>query len=190
MFTHNNQGQLHLHYTVHQWQRQKCASCTPAPPSPWWLWTAINSELQMHITINTCTQICTQFTQTKLVHWILHCRCFNTVFHTLTDPITGQRSQDRPILPQYTTGPPPTHVSPSSQRFPHSFILLSSHPFAQLSSLTSSPLNGYWLCSQSLRSLSVPVTNVSANQRFAALSDPISIKQKQHCCCFLLLFFF
>lgn len=113
-----------------------------------------------------------------MVHWILHCRSFNTVFRTLTDPITGQRSQDGPILPQYTTGPPPTHFSPSSQHSPHSFILLSSHPSAQLSSLTSSPLNGYWLCSQGCRSLSVPITNVSANHRLTALSDPISYKTK------------
>jgi len=59
-------------------------------------------------------------------------------------------------------------------------MLLSSHPSAQLSSHTSSPLNGYWLCSQSFHSLSVPITNVSANHRliFFAYSQPCSDRSK------------
>lgn len=45
--------------------------------------------------------------------------------HAFTDPITGQRSHDRPILPPYSAGPPPTH---SPHPHPHSLILPSSHP--------------------------------------------------------------
>lgn len=47
------------------------------------------------------------FTQNITASRILHCRPFSTVLHTLIDPITGQRSQDSPIVPQYTIGPPP-----------------------------------------------------------------------------------
>lgn len=61
--------------------------------------------------------------------------------HTFTDPITGQRPHDRPILPQYSAGPPPlTQHTPSSHRVPHSLILPSSHPLcsAVISHLVSS----------------------------------------------------
>ena len=143
------------------------ASCTPASPSSWLLETVINREVQIHMAANT------RNTATPLhkIKWIRHCRSFSTVLHTLTDPITGQRSQDSPILPQYTIGPPPTRFSPSSQHFPHSFIhpplftpfLLSCHLSLRL------PLNGYWLCSHSIRSLSVSIANVSANHRLNAL---------------------
>lgn len=108
----------------------------------------------MHITARRYRHT---FTQHKTALWIPHCTFFSI------DPITGQRSQDGPIPPQYSRRPPPTHFSPSSQYIAHSFILLSSHPSARLSSLTSSPLNGYWLCSQSFHSLSLPITNVSDN---------------------------
>lgn len=169
----------HVHLQVQSWKprtmaaprvftndKENSALCTPAPPSSWWLETVISSEVQIHYSEHMHPHAHGHtFTLNKATLRILHCRPFSTVLHALIDPITGQRSQDSPILPQYTMGPPPPRFSPSSQHFPHSFILLSSHPSAQLSSLTSSHLNGYWLCSQSFPSLSVSITNVSANHR-------------------------
>lgn len=34
--------------------KENSASCTPAPPSSWWLETVISSEVQIHITVSTC----------------------------------------------------------------------------------------------------------------------------------------
>lgn len=62
--------------------------------------------------------------------------------HTLTDPITGQRSHDRPILPQYSAGASPTHHAPSSHRGPHSLSLPSSHPLC--SAVISHLLSSKW----------------------------------------------
>lgn len=50
--------------------------------------------------------------------------------HTFTDPITGQRSYDRPILPQYSAGPPPTRsphpILPSCPSFTHPSLFTPS----------------------------------------------------------------
>lgn len=78
-----------------------------------------------------------------MARWNLHCRSFNTVLHTLADPITGQRSQDSPIRQTIYNRTSPTHFSPSSQHFPHSFILFSSHPFC--SAVISHFVSSKWL---------------------------------------------
>lgn len=106
---------------------------------------------------STCRQIGTcshTFTQSKTAHWMLHCRSSSTVLHFLWSNYRSEvTQQSHPMTIFNRTSP--THFSPSSKHFPHSFIHRSSHPFcsAVISHFVSS--NSYWLCSQRLCSLSL-----------------------------------
>lgn len=60
-----------------------------------------------HMRDGVQTHTATPLHNIKKALWIPHCRSFSWVRHTLIDPFTGQRSQDSPIRPHRTKGPPP-----------------------------------------------------------------------------------